>query len=107
MPPDIERRWIDHLSPDDLSFLRRFLLASGTLKQLAQEYGVSYPTIRLRLDRLIEKVRLVEEHEQAGPFELRLRLLYAEGALDDEAFRSLLQAYQLEESHDERTRTAS
>ena len=53
MPVPEERRWIDHLSPDDLAFLRRFLLASGTLKQLAQEYGVSYPTIRLRLDRLI------------------------------------------------------
>jgi hypothetical protein len=107
MPPNIERRWIDHLSPDDLSFLRRFLLASGTLKQLAQEYGVSYPTIRLRLDRLIEKIRLVEEHEQAGSFELRLRLLYAEGALSDEAFRSLLQAYRSEEGQDEQARTAS
>jgi hypothetical protein len=106
MASETERRWIDHLSPDDISFLRRFLLASGTLKQLAQEYGVSYPTIRLRLDRLIEKVRLVAEHEQAGPFELRLRMLYAEGALDDEAFRSLLQAYRSEESHDERARTA-
>ncbi len=106
MPAETERRWIDHLSPDDISFLRRFLLASGTLKQLAQEYGVSYPTIRLRLDRLIEKVRLVAEHEQSGPFELRLRLLYAEGALDDEAFRSLLEAHRSEESHDERARTA-
>ena len=93
MPLPEEHRWIDHLSPDDLAFLRRFLLASGTLKQLAQEYGVSYPTIRLRLDRLIDRVRLFEEHEQAGPFELRLRLLYADGALDDETFRSLLAAY--------------
>ena len=106
MPPETERRWIDQLSPDDISFLRRFLLASGTLKQLAHEYGVSYPTIRLRLDRLIEKVRLIAEHEQAGPFELRLRLLYAEGALGDEAFQSLLQAYRNEESHDERAQTA-
>ncbi len=107
MAADIEKRWIDHLSPDDVSFLRRFLLASGTLKQLAQEYGVSYPTIRLRLDRLIDKVRLVEEHQQASQFELRLRLLYAEGALDDETFRTLLQAYRSEESRDERARTAS
>ena len=71
------RRWIDDLSDEDLAFLRRFLLASGTLKQLAEDYGISYPTVRLRLDRLIEKVRLIESHADAGPFELRLRALYA------------------------------
>jgi len=93
MTTDGERRWIDLLAPEDLSFLKRFLLASGTLKQLAVEYGVSYPTIRLRLDRIIEKVKLIDEHGQAGPFELRLRMLYADGRLDDETFRVLLQAY--------------
>jgi hypothetical protein len=93
---DGERRWIDYLAPEDLAFLKRFLLSSGTLKQLATEYGVSYPTIRLRLDRLIEKVRLIDEHTQAGPFELRLRMLYADGRLDDETFRALLDAHRRE-----------
>lgn len=88
-----ERRWIDHLSEEDLAFLKRFLLASGTLKDLARQYGVSYPTVRLRLDRLIAKVELIEETEPAGPLELRLRALYAEGKLDDEAFGLLLDAY--------------
>ena len=91
-----EERWIDYLSTEDLAFLRRFLLTSGTLKELASQYGVSYPTLRLRLDRLIEKVRLVEEREAAGPLELRLRALYAEGRVDDEAFRVLLDAYRME-----------
>ena len=58
MPLPEEHRWIDHLSPDDLAFLRRFLLASGTLKQLAQEYGVSYPTIRLRLENRCGRLAL-------------------------------------------------
>ena len=91
------RRWIDELSDEDLTFLKRFLLASGTLKQLAEDYGISYPTVRLRLDRLIEKVRLIESHASAGPFELRLRALYADGKLDDEAFRALLEAHRQEE----------
>ena len=90
---DGERRWIDYLAPEDLAFLKRFLLTSGTLKQLATEYGVSYPTIRLRLDRLIEKVRLIDEHASAGPFELMLRSLYADGRIDEEAFRRLLAAH--------------
>ncbi|HEX6230270.1 MAG TPA: DUF2089 family protein [Actinomycetota bacterium] len=91
-----QERWIEHLSPEDLSFLKRFLLSSGTLKELARQYGVSYPTVRLRLDRLIDKVRLIEEQEDAGPLELRLRGLYAEGRVDDEAFRALLEAYRRE-----------
>ncbi|HEV8490375.1 MAG TPA: DUF2089 family protein [Candidatus Limnocylindrales bacterium] len=89
----MDRRWIDDLSPEDLAFLKRFVLASGTLKLLAQEYGISYPTIRLRLDRLIEKIRLIDEHTAVSPFELRLRMAYADGQLDDETFRLLLEAY--------------
>jgi hypothetical protein len=98
-----EQGWTEHLSQEDLAFLKRFLLASGTLKELARQYGVSYPTLRLRLDRLIDKVRLIDEHESAGPLELRLRTLYAEGRVDDEAFRGLLSAYR-KEKEDERER---
>jgi hypothetical protein len=93
---DGQRRWIEYLAPEDLAFLKRFLLGSGSLKQLATEYGVSYPTIRLRLDRLIEKVRLIDEHTSAGPFELLLRTLYADGRVDDDAFQNLLTAHRRE-----------
>jgi hypothetical protein len=95
------RRWVAELSDEDLSFLKRFLLASGTLKQLAEIYGISYPTVRLRLDRLIEKVRLIESHASTGPFELRLRALYADGKVDDDAFRTLLEAHRQEEERRE------
>jgi hypothetical protein len=88
---------VDHLSEDDLAFLKRFLLSSGTLKELAKQYGVSYPTVRLRLDRLIQKIELLDEHQDAGGFELRLRSLYADGRLDDETFRLLLEAHRDEE----------
>ena len=92
------RRWLNLLSDEDLVFLKRFLLASGTLKELARGYGISYPTVRLRLDRLIQKVELLEAHVSAGPLELRLRSLYADGKLDDETFRALLEAYRTEVS---------
>ena len=91
-----ERSWLDRLDDEDLAFLKRFLLASGTLKELARQYGVSYPTVRLRLDRLIDKVRLIDEYATESPFEQRIRLLYAEGRLDDRAFRDLLTAYREE-----------
>ena len=38
--------WLAHLAEEDFHFLRRFLLCSGSLKDLAAEYGVSYPTVR-------------------------------------------------------------
>jgi len=97
METSSDRRWLEHLSEEDLAFLKRFLLASGTLKELARQYGISYPTVRLRLDRLIDKVKLIDEQSGADPFELRLRGLYAEARLDDSAFRELLRAYREEE----------
>jgi len=87
------RSWVDVLSEEDLAFLKRFLLASGTLKDLASQYGISYPTVRLRLDRLIGKVKLLDEQTTAGPFERRLRSLYADGRLDDRTFAELLETY--------------
>ena len=43
--------WVINLDAADLQLIRRFVLASGSLKQLAAEYDVSYPTIRLRVGR--------------------------------------------------------
>ena len=38
-------------------FIEMFVLASGNLKEIAEQVGVSYPTIRSRLDKLIELLR--------------------------------------------------
>ncbi len=38
-------------------FIEMFLLAGGNLKEIAEQVGVSYPTIRSRLDRVIEALR--------------------------------------------------
>jgi hypothetical protein len=86
-------RWVDRLSVEDLAFLKRFLLASGTLKDLAAEYGISYPTVRLRLDRLIDKVKLLDEAAPTGRFETQLISLFAEGAIDEKNFRTLVEAH--------------
>jgi len=42
------------LSADQQQFAMDFILASGSLKEMAAKYGISYPTVRSRLDRLIE-----------------------------------------------------
>ena len=38
-------------------FIEMFVLASGNLKEIAEQVGVSYPTIRSRLDKVIEFLR--------------------------------------------------
>ncbi len=89
-------RWIDALSDEDAAFLRRFLLASGSLKDVAADYGVSYPTIRLRLDRLIDKVRLLDRHREAGDFERTVLTLYADAKVDAATMKALLAAHERE-----------
>jgi hypothetical protein len=91
-----ERRWTDHLSDEDLVFVKRFVLASGSLKELARVYGISYPTVRLRLDRLIEKVKVLDSHEVTSEFERVLRAQYADGNVDLETLKVLLAAHRAE-----------
>ena len=52
--------WMAELEEEDLTFIKKFILSSGSLKEVAALYGVSYPTVRLRLDKLIQKIRLME-----------------------------------------------
>jgi hypothetical protein len=74
--------WLKHLDEADLQFIRRMVLASGSLKQLAEDYRVSYPTIRARLDRIIERIKLLERHESDDALERRVRMLVADGQLE-------------------------
>ena len=86
--------WITKLSDEDVSFIKRFVLASGSLKDLAKAYGITYPTVRLRLDRLIEKIKVLDSQEIATEFERTLRARYAEGKLDMGTLKALLVAHQ-------------
>src|SRR5205823_3941959 len=38
-------------------FIEMFVLAGGSLKDMAEQTGVSYPTVRSRLDKVIEELR--------------------------------------------------
>ncbi len=49
--------WILALEKEDLEFIKKFVLNSGSLKEIAKLYEVSYPAVRLKLDRLIEKIK--------------------------------------------------
>ena len=44
---------LGRLSPDDQQLVELLILSSGSLKGVAQKLGLSYPTIRKRIDELI------------------------------------------------------
>ncbi len=97
-----KRKWTEYLDDEDQAFVRRFVLASGSLKELARVYGVSYPTVRLRLDRLIQKIEVWESNEIVSDFEKTLRAMYAEGKIDMATLNTLLAAHGAEmEAKDE------
>ena len=89
-------RWIDRMSDEDLSFIKRFVLASGSLKAMADAYGISYPTVRLRLDRLIERIKIYDSEKITSDFERVLRAQYADGKIDLATLKTLLEAHKKE-----------
>jgi hypothetical protein len=91
-----DNRWIDGLTDEDRVFIKRFVLASGSLKEIARIYGVTYPTVRLRLDRLIQKIELLDTQHPLSDFERRLRALYADGRIDLATMKELLAGHQQE-----------
>ena len=89
-------QWLAHLEEEDLQFVKRLVLASGSLKELAAAYGVSYPTIRLRLDRLIERIRLVDSIPANDRLVARIRVLVAEGEIPAKLGKELLELHRAE-----------
>jgi len=85
--------WIEGLSCEDYQFIKRLLLASGSLKEIAGQYGISYPTVRIRLNRLIEKVRALDTDKPKTKFHQRLQGLVADGKLDISTAKELLNVF--------------
>ena len=84
--------WMENLEDEDMEFIRKFILASGSLKEMAEAYGVTYPTVRLRLDRLIEKIRIRESEEQ-DEYILLIKNLALEDRLDFDGAKLLIEEY--------------
>ena len=80
------------LEDEDITFVKKFLLASGSLKEMARQYGVTYPTVRLRLDRLIQKIKLSEDTEKE-PYIALIKQLALNDKLDFETAKLLSSEY--------------
>ena len=84
--------WMAGLESEDMNFIKNFVLASGSLKEMAHQYSVSYPTVRLRLDRLIQKIQAAET-EQQEPYVQLIKKLAIDDRMDVETAKLLIDEY--------------
>ena len=79
-----------NLSPDLLGFLQTFLRARGNIKEVERELGISYPTVRKRLDELLSDLGLEGTTPPARDERLEVFERLRKGEISvDEALESL------------------
>lgn len=83
--------WFFHLEVEEQEFIKRFLLSSGSLKQLAKDYDVSYPTVRLRLNRLIDKIKIIEDNNDS--FEIEIMQMVINEQLSLETAKTIIKKH--------------
>ena len=89
--------WMENLEDEDISFIKNFVLKSGSLKDIAEVYEVTYPTVRLRLDRLIEKIKIHEKKDDV-PYVTMIKQLVLDDKLDYEVAKLLINKYRESEN---------
>jgi hypothetical protein len=77
------------LPREDLDLITELVLRSGSLKDLAEAYGVSYPTIRLRLDRVIERLQAGVNGKAIDPMNELLARLVERGEMSASGARAV------------------
>ncbi|WP_028591197.1 DUF2089 family protein [Paenibacillus massiliensis] len=87
--------WVLSLESEDLEFIRKFILNSGSLKEIARIYEVSYPTVRIKLDRLIEKIK-VNEAEDNEDFIKLIKNLTIDDRISIDDAKLIIEKYKLE-----------
>lgn len=92
MAIEVMPEWLATLDEEDVSFIKKFVLASGSLKEVAGIYGVTYPTVRLRLDRLIQKIRIGEQVDEE-PYIALIKRLAVKDKLDFDTAKLLINEY--------------
>lgn len=85
-------RWLIGLENEDLNFIKQFIMASGSLKDIAKYYDVTYPTIRLRLDKLIQKIE-INDTDDEKPFVTLVKQLAIDDKMDIETAKLLIESY--------------
>ena len=92
MAIEIVPEWMVNLDDEDVSFIKKFIMASGSLKDIANQYNVTYPTVRLRLDRLIQKIQIGENNANE-PFVALIKRMAVNEKIDFNTAKILISEY--------------
>jgi len=65
---------LSRLSLEDQIFVVAFLRSHGSIKEMEQTFGVSYPTIKARLNRIASRLEFVETNPAPSRTEVLERL---------------------------------
>lgn len=85
--------WMKNLDDEDMSFIKRFILASGSLKEVAKLYGVTYPTVRVRLNKLIDKIKLAEDKTDNDEFVELIKRYVIDEDIEFDVAKNLITEY--------------
>ena len=92
MAIEVVPEWMVNLEEEDVTFIKKFLQSSGSLKEIAQQYNVTYPTVRLRLDKLIQKIQISED-TAAEPYIAFVKRLVVNDKVDFDVAKMLISEY--------------
>lgn len=84
--------WILKLELEEIEFIKKLILFSGSLKDLAKDYNVTYPTIRIRVDKIIEKVK-ANDNREIDPYIEKIKTLALNDKIDYETAKLLINEY--------------
>lgn len=85
-------RWFSELNEEEINFVKKFILSSGSIKELAGTYSTSYPTIRKKLDKLIQKIQVNERKDNDTVVKL-INQLEEEGKIDQDIAKTVVLEY--------------
>jgi hypothetical protein len=86
---DLQDHPLGSLAREDLDLIVELVLKSGSLKDLATVYGVSYPTIRGRLDKVIARLTAAKQGKKVDPLTELLAAMVERGELSASGARSI------------------
>lgn len=92
MAIEIVPEWMVNMDDEDVSFIKKFIMASGSLKDIANQYNVTYPTVRLRLDRLIQKIQIGEDNANE-PFVALIKRMAVNEKIDFNTAKIIISEY--------------
>ncbi|HBL83651.1 MAG TPA: hypothetical protein DDZ99_01875 [Clostridiales bacterium] len=84
--------WMQNLDDEDMNFIKKFILSSGSLKEIANLYSVTYPTVRLKLDKVIQKIN-ISENTSKEPYIALIKQLAINEKIDFDTAKLLINQY--------------